>query len=197
MSTPTPTPISSPVPAPNPVPKHRTTFIRNTQLYLCPQTRMAEITSAGFALWWTILLLLPVHLFASNLVFLGLQRMGSEHGWVLWTAATFAVQIYGWRNGDPVVRWAGCMLSGLLWMFVATGISIGSHKWHVVIPVNTGVAAYGITSIKNLYCAAFVLPKYCLPQVYAAHKNGMTHIYSYINSAKTLRQRVKRRTKGE
>ena len=186
---------TTPAPAPAPVPDYKPN--RNPHLYICPQTRMAEITSAGFALWWTILLLLPVHLFASNLVFLGLQRMGSEHGWVLWTAATFAVQIYGWRNGDPVVRWAGCMLSGLLWMFVATGICIGSHKWHVVIPVNTGVAAYGITSIKNLYCAAFVLPKYCLPQVYAAHKNGMTHIYSYLTHAKTLRQRVKRRTKGE
>ena len=52
-------------------------------VYVCPQTRITEIASAGFALWWTILLLLPVHLFASNLVFLGLQRMSSEHGWVL------------------------------------------------------------------------------------------------------------------
>ena len=157
-------------------------------LYICPQTRMAEITSAGFALWWTILLLLPVHLFASNLVFLGLRRMGSEHGWVLWTAATFAVQVYGWRDGSPVVRWAGCMLSGLLWMFVATGICIGATKWHLIIPINTGVAAYGITSIKNLYCAAFVLPKYCLPEVYAMRGFAVKH-YSVL--AKWLRSIVK------
>lgn len=151
MSTPTPTPIPS------------------RQLYICPQTRMAEITSAAFALWWTTLLLLPVHLFASNLVFLGLQRMGSEHGWVLWTALTFAVQIYGWKCGSPVVRWSGCMMSGLLWMFIATGICIGATKWNIVIPVNTGVAVYGVTATKNLYCAAFVLPKYCLPEIYALY----------------------------
>ena len=184
-----------PTPTPIPTPVHKP--IRNTQLYICPQTRMTEIASAAFALWWTVLLLLPVHLFASNLIFLGLQRMSSEHGWVLGTALTFAVQIIGWKSGSPAVRWAGCMIAGLLWLFVTTGICIGAVKWHFVIPINTGVMAYGATGIINLYCAAFVLPKYCLPQVYAAHKNGMTHIYSYINSAKTLRQRVKRRTKGE
>ena len=160
-------------------------------LYICPQTRMTEITSAGLALWWTILLLLPVHLFASNLIFLGLQRMSSEHGWVLGTALTFAVQIIGWKSGSAVVRWAGCMIAGLLWMFVATGICIGATKWHVIVPINTGVAAYGVTAIVNLYCAAFVLPKYCLPEVYAMRGFAVKH-YSVL--AKWLRSIVK--TKG-
>ena len=159
-------------------------------VYVCPQTRMAEITSAGFALWWTILLLLPVHLFATNLVFLGLQRMSNEHGWVMGTAATFAIQIIGWKSGSPVVRWTGCMLSGLLWMFVATGICIGAIKWHLFLPVNTGMAAYGITALKNLYCAAFVLPKYCVPQVYLMSAQLQTRI-------RTLRRLVRRKPKGE
>jgi len=144
---------------PTPTPK-------TPMVYVCPQTRMAEITSAGFALWWTILLLLPVHLFTTNLVFLGLQRMSSEHGWVLGTAATFAIQIIGWKSGSPTIRWAGGMTAGLLWIFVAAGVCIGSHKWHVIIPINTGAAAYGVTGAVNLYCAAFILPRYVLPEVY-------------------------------
>ena len=46
---------------------------------------------------------------------------------------------------------------------------IGSHKWHVIIPVNTGAAAYGVTAAANLYCAAFILPRYVLPEVYALY----------------------------
>lgn len=168
---------------PTPTPK-------TTMVYVCPQTRMAEITSAGFALWWTILLLLPVHLFASNLVFLGLQRMSSEHGWVMGTALTFAIQIIGWKSGSPIVRWTGCMMSGLLWVFVATGICIGSVKWHLLVPINTGVAAYGITATKNLYCAAFVLPKYCVPQVYLMSAQLKTRL-------RTLRRLMHRKPKGE
>ena len=168
---------------PTPTPK-------TTMVYVCPQTRMAEITSAGFALWWTILLLLPVHLFPTNLVFLGLQRMSSEHGWVMGTALTFAVQIIGWKSGSPVVRWTGCMMSGLLWVFVATGICIGSHKWHMVLPVNTGFVVYGLTATKNLYCAAFVLPKYCVPQVYLMSAQLKTRL-------RTLRRLVCRTPKGE
>ena len=138
-------------------------------VYVCPQTRMTELASAGFALWWTILLLLPVHLFASNLVFLGLQRMSGEHGWVLGTAVTFAVQIIGWKWGSPTIRWAGCMAAGLLWVFVAAGVCIGSNKWHIIIPINTGAGAYGITAVANLYCAACILPRYCLPEIYALY----------------------------
>ena len=165
-------------------------------VYICPQTRMAEITSAGFALWWTTLLLLPLHLFSSNLVFLGLQRMGSEHGWVLWTAATFVVQVIGWKSGSPVIRWAGCMLSGLLWMFVTTGICIGSHKWHVIVPINTGVAAYGVTAAKNLYCAAFVLPKYCLPELYAAHVQWVTSSRAFVSWTRALVTKAHCKKKG-
>lgn len=151
-----------------------------SMVYICPQTRLTEIASAGFALWWTILLLLPVHLFQSNLVFLGLQQMSSEHGWVLGTAATFAVQLIGWKSGSPPLRWAGCMMAGLLWIFVATGTCIGAQKWHVVIPVNTGVAAYGVTGLTNLYCAAFILPRYSLPEIHALYTRGASRLCKWL-----------------
>ena len=157
-------------------------------VYICPQTRLTEIASAGFALWWTILLLLPTHLFASNLVFLGLQRISSEHGWVLGTAATFSIQLIGWKSGSPLLRWVGCMTAGLLWIFVTTGVCIGAHKWHIVIPVNTGVGAYGVTGMANLYCAAFILPRYCLPEFYALHTLGMADLRARLaNLRRNLR----------
>ena len=168
----------------------------NSFVYICPQTRMTEIASAGIALWWTVLLLLPVHLFTSNLVFLGLQRMSSEHGWVLGTAAVFATQIIGWKSGSPVIRWCGCMAAGMLWTFVFTGICIGSIKWHVVIPINTGVGAYGITAIKNLYVAAFVLPKYCLPELYAIHKQSIDRVLNYAAKARAVSSRIQRKAKS-
>ena len=155
-------------------------MLANTVVYVCPQTRMTEISSAGISGWWTVLLLLPVHLFQSNLVFLGLQQMSSERGWVLGAAAVFATQIYGWGSGSPVVRWLGCMMAGMLWTFVFAGVCIGSHKWHLVIPVNTGVGVYGITAIKNLYVAAFVLPKYCLPELYTLHTHGVMRLRFYV-----------------
>ena len=169
----------------------------NSFVYICPQTRMTEIASAGFSIWWTVLLLLPVHLFSSNLVFLGLQRMSGEHGWVLGTAAVFATQIIGWKSGSPVVRWCGCMAAGMLWTFVVTGICIGSHKWHIIIPINTGVGAYGVTALVNLYCAAFVLPKYCLPEIYAAHNQTINQFITHVTNLRAAVAILQRRVKGK
>jgi len=172
---------------------HRTT---RTSAYLCPQTRMTEFASSVFALWWTVLLLLPVELFHSNSVFVGLQRISSQHGWVLGTATTFIVQALGWRSGSPVLRWCGCMLAGLLWIFVTAGIYLGSIKWHIVVPVSTGIAAYGATGAVNLYCAAFVLSKYVLPEIYAAHTSSVTHLYIRFVAFGEWASTIGRKAKG-
>lgn len=149
---------------------------------ICPQTRMTEIASAGVALWWTILLSLPVHLFTSNLVFLGLQRMAGEHRWVLAAMFTFSVQLIGWKSGSPVLRWLGCVTASLFWAFVSAGICIGSPHWQIYVPVNTGAGVYITAAVSNLYCAAFVLPRYCLPQAYLLHTQGVTSLRTFLTS---------------
>ena len=132
---------------------------------VCPQTRLFEFLSCAYACWWTFLLSMPVHLFATNLAFLGLSNMAGANLWALATGSVAAVQAGGWLLGRPSLRWLGLSLAALLWVFITTGIYRASPFWGRV-PVNTGFGIYGVSATINFYCAVFILPRFLLPEIY-------------------------------
>ena len=126
-----------------------------------PETRLVKYGSAGVAIWWTILLLLPVHLFSSNLLFLGLSHMGNSYCWAAGSATVAILQLYGLYSQSLFIRWVGHVTATMFYAFITAGVYLGSPFWFR-LPVNTGFGVYAIWAALNAYCAVFVLPNYVI-----------------------------------
>lgn len=129
----------------------------------CHGTREFEIASALVSCWWTYLLHLPHILFASNLLFMGLQHMAPEGLWLIATSIGSSVQLVGWATKIYWLRWIGAILMLGLWSFVSTGVYAGSPFYHHV-PVNTGFGNYSVFAAINFWNAVVVYPKYVLEE---------------------------------
>ena len=66
--------------------------MKTTRARPCPEATLTEWFSIGVLCWWTYLLLIPPHLFRTNLAFLGLSHQGTESAWALWTGSAAAGQ---------------------------------------------------------------------------------------------------------
>jgi len=125
--------------------------------YVLPETVLTEVASAYTACGWSFLLSLPVHLFASNISFLGLSHMGHEHKW-LYSMATLAVlNLSGLMTRRPFLRWAGLMLGVFMWTFISRGIFATAPTWHFVA-INTGLTVYPFMAVLDGICAISIFP---------------------------------------
>ena len=138
-----------------------------------PETRLVKCGSAAVAIWWTILLLLPVHLFSTNLSFLGLQHMGNSLYWAAGAALVAFLQLYGLYSQSLIFRWAGHITAAMFYAFITAGVYLGSHFWFH-LPINTGFGVYGVCTVLNAYCAVFVLPTYVVAEL-AARREAKLH----------------------
>ena len=109
----------------------------------CPETRLVEGGSAAVALWWALLLLLPVHLFRSNASFEILPRLGPEWAWGVASLAAGLLQAGAVLRRRPLLRWLGTFLSAMLWGGVC-GCLLGGCRHFFGLPVNTGCGCYAV-----------------------------------------------------
>ena len=129
-----------------------------------PETRLVKCGSAAVAVWWAILLLLPVNLFSTNLAFLGLQHMGHSLYWAAGAASVAFLQLYGLYSQSLIFRWVGHITAAMFYAFITAGVYLGSRFWFH-LPINTGFGAYGVWTVLNAYCAVFVLPTYVIADI--------------------------------
>jgi hypothetical protein len=132
-------------------------ILENDLYNLAPETRATELYSCVCSGAWTALLTLPVHLFSSNLSFLGLAHNGTEQRWALATGIVCAIQFAGWRGGMAGVRWAGLWLAFGGWLHIAICIAMAAPRWHG-LPVNAGFYVYSVTAGFNLWAMTRVFP---------------------------------------
>jgi len=131
-----------------------------------PETKLVKCGSAAVAIWWAILLLLPVHLFSSNLLFLGLSHMGNSYLWAAGASSVAFLQLYGLYSQSLFFRWAGHVAAAMFYTFITAGVYLGAHFWFH-LPVNTGFGVYAIWAALNAYCAVFILPNYVIADLMA------------------------------
>ena len=141
-----------------------------------PETKLVKCGSAAVAIWWAVLLLLPVHLFSTNLSFLGLSHMGNSSLWATGAASVACLQLYGLYSQSLFFRWAGHVAAAMFYAFITAGVYLGAHFWFH-LPVNTGFGVYAIWAALNAYCAVFILPNYVIADLMARRqakldKNG-------------------------
>lgn len=124
---------------------------------IAPETRPVEIFSCAVALWWTELLLLPVNLFHTNALFLGLERHGDEGTWAIATGIVGCCQIAGWCTGIPMLRWTGLWFAFYCWLYIAASVAVSSPVYHTVV-VNTGFGVYSLIAAMNVWAMLRIAP---------------------------------------
>ena len=129
----------------------------------CPETRLVELGSAAVALWWALLLLLPVHLFRTNAAFEMLPRLGPEWAWGAFSLAVGLLQGIALLRRRPLLRWLGLFLCAMLWGGVCACLAMGCrHAFG--LPINTGCGCYGaLVVLANV--GAILLTPYVLADV--------------------------------
>lgn len=145
------------------LPPHLRLWNDDSPDFILPMSFVMELVSAGFAWYWTVLLLLPVHLFSRNILFLGLSHMGSEHYWAIATLLLTVWQVGAWFSPRPFWRCTGLILAASLWAFVARGTEYSAPVWHHLV-ISTSFWVYEWTSI---LCVIFACPfgKYLYQEV--------------------------------
>ena len=114
----------------------------------CPEATLTEWFNIGVLCWWTYLLLIPPHLFLTNLAFLGLSHKGAESAWGLWTGAALCLLLLGQITGGPILRCIALAVACGVWGYIAAAISTTSPRF-LLLPVNTGLGNYAMIAIIN------------------------------------------------
>ena len=136
--------------------------MKTTRARPCPEATLTEWFSIGVLCWWTYLLLIPPHLFRTNLAFLGLSHQGTESAWALWTGSAAALLLLGQVTGGPILRCVALAVACGVWGYLATAISATSPRFYL-LPVNTGLGNYVMIVIIN-FAAVLKLSRYAAVQ---------------------------------
>jgi hypothetical protein len=124
-----------------------THFIRPVSIP-CPETVLTECISCGVAVYWAVLLFLPVHLFRTNPAFRDLHKVGPEWQWGCFAALVAAAHLAGFALRRPIFRWLGlCFGFGFLCGLVVYFLE--ACPYYHGIPINTGVGAYSVMAITD------------------------------------------------
>lgn len=118
---------------------------------VCPETRFTELLLGLSALWWVLLLSVPVNLFASNAAFLGLAQRAEEHIWAVLMGGNALLYLAGLVTRNPLIRFCGMGVGVVAWLFIATGIVSTSPQWHG-LPINTGFGVYSLYAVVSFLC---------------------------------------------
>lgn len=97
------------------------------------------------ALWWAFIMLLPLDTFGSSVGYDTMEKVASETVWGLFFFALATGHFVGLLTGHKKLIKANCMISVVVWLFVATMLVMSN-------PLSTGTGMYFLVA----YVAASV-----------------------------------------